>query len=369
MSDSRDRFERIRAAMSEADRVLVDALEARAKAVRDLVALRAESPDSYLQLPSHDEVLAAVRALREEHGARALPDRAIEPIFREVLGACATIAAPLRIAIPGPDGSLALVVARELFGSLAEIIAVNGVAEALLAVERQEATSAVVPLETTSDGAISASLFALARGGTRIVAERTIPNAYHLYSRTGNASDVEKIYATPIALAACAGTIERELPSATVMEVRSAAVAMQLAFSDHGSAAVGASLAQQGAGEIEELRVVRTHIEEDPSLETRFVVAGREAPRRTGADRTILALQLPEEPGSLYAALAPFAQRGINLTRLESRRAPGSVVEHTFFLELDGHVSDRAIVAVLDEVGGKSRHLKVLGSYPRPTRK
>jgi chorismate mutase/prephenate dehydratase len=364
MSDPRDRFERIRAAMSTADREIVDALEARAKAVRELVALRAETPQAYFQLPSHEEVLADVRARREEQGARAMPEQAIEPIFREVLGACASIAAPLRVAIPGPDGSLALVVARELFGSLAEIVLVGSVVDALLAVERQEVTSAVVPLETTSDGAISASLFALARGGSRIVAERTIANAYHLYSRTGNASDVEKIYATPVALAACARTIERELPSATVMEVRSAQVAAQLAFSDHGSAAVGASTGEQ---EQDPLRVVRSHIEEDPSLETRFVVAGRDAPRRTGADRTILALQLPEEPGSLYAALAPFAQRGINLTRLESRRAPGSVAEHTFFLELDGHVSDRAIVAVLDEVGSKSRHLKVLGSYPRPS--
>ncbi|MBN8615474.1 MAG: chorismate mutase [Deltaproteobacteria bacterium] len=364
MSDPRDRFERIRAALSAADREIVDALEARAKAVRELVALRAEAPNAYFLLPSHEEVLADVRARREEQGARAMPEQAIEPIFREVLGACASIAAPLRVAIPGPDGSLALVVARELFGSLAEIVPVGSVVEALLAVERQEVTSAVVPLETTSDGAISASLFALARGSTRIVAERTISNAYHLYSRTGNASDVEKIYATPVALAACAGTIERELPTATVMEVRSAQVAAQLAFSDHGSAAVGASVSDQ-----DPLRVVRSHIEEDPTLETRFVVAGRDAPRRTGADRTILALQLPEEPGSLYAALAPFAQRGINLTRLESRRAPGSLVEHTFFLELDGHVSDRAIVAVLDEVGGKSRHLKVLGSYPRPSHK
>lgn len=365
MTEPRDRFDRIRAALAAADRDLVLALEARAKAVRELVALRAESPGAYFQLPSADDVLAEVRGLRAELGASALPEQAIDPIFREILGACAAIAAPVRIALAGPDRSLGRVVAREVFGTLPEIVPVASVSDAVLAVERQEVTSAVIPLETTSDGAIAASLFALAlaRGSARITAERTIPNAYHLYSRTGNASDVEKIYATTVAVAACAATIERDFSSATVMEVRSATVAAQLVRSDHGSACIAATIDDDA-----ELRVVRRHVESDPTLETRFVIVGRDAPRRTGVDRTILALQLPEEPGSLYAALAPFAERGINLTRLESRRAPGAVVEHTFFLELDGHVSDRAILAVLDEVRSKSRQLKVLGSYPRPTR-
>jgi len=363
MTEPRDRFDRIRAAIEAADRDLTSALDARARAVRDFVTLRGESPGAYYQLPTTDEVIEQARGHAREHGGSAFPERALEPVFREILGACATLAAPVRVAIPGPDRSLALVVARDFFGSLAEIVPSLTVADALLMVEQQEASSAVVPLETTSDGAISASLFALARGTCRIVAERTISNAYHLYSRTGNAQDIEKIYATPVALAACARTLDREFPTATIMEVRSAAVAAQLVLADHGSAAVGASVE-----EAEGLRVVRAHIEEDTSLETRFVVVGREAPRRTGADRTFLALLLSEDPGSLYAALAPFAERGINLTRLESRRAPGAALEQMFFVELDGHVSDRAVLTALDEVRMKSRHLRVLGSYPRPAR-
>lgn len=359
MTDARDRWDRIRTALEAADRDLVAALEARARAVKAFVALRAEAPGAYFQLPSAEEVLE--RAREQRRGGAEFPEGAIEPVLREVLGACAGLVAPVRVAVPGPERSLPLVVARELFGASAEVVPSVGVAEALLAVERQEASSAVIPLETSSDGAFSASLFALAHTSARIVAERTIPNAYHLYSRTGNAADVEKIYATPSALAACARTLERDFPTATVMEVRSAAVAAQLVLADHGSAAVGTVL-EEG----EDLRVVRSHVEEDPTLRTRFVVVGRDSPRRTGADRTFLALLLNEEPGSLYAALAPFAQRGINLTRLESRQAPGSSFEQMFFVELDGHVSDRSVLTALDEVRAKSRLVKVLGSYPRP---
>ncbi|GAB4206350.1 MAG: prephenate dehydratase [Sandaracinaceae bacterium] len=361
MTDARDRWERIRADLEAADRDLVRALEARARVVKAFIALRADAPSAYFQLPSAEEVLARAHAERRAAGGE-FPEAGLEPVMREVLGACASLAAPIRVAVPGPDRSLALVVAREIFGTMAEIVPTGDVSEALRAVERQEATSAVVPLETSSDGAFSASLFALAHGQARIVAERTIPNAYHLYSRTGNAADIEKIYATPSALAACARTLERELPAATVIEVRSADVAAQLALADHGSAAVGTV-----HGEGEGLRLVRKHVEDDPTLRTRFVVVGRESPRRTGSDRTFLALLLNEEPGSLYAALAPFAQRGINLTRVESRQAPGASFEQMFFVELDGHVSDRAVLTALDEVRGKSRLVKVLGSYPRPS--
>ncbi len=362
MADEHEAYVRARAALSEADRAIARALEARARAVRAIVALRAERPEAYLQLPRIEEVLADVEVARSEAG-RALPDAAIEPIYREILGACALLAAPLRVALAGLDPSLAAVAARKVFGSIVELVTRPSVEDALRAIERGEASCAVVPLETGSDGTSAATLFTLARSAGRIVGEVTIPNAYHLYSRTGNASDVEKIYATPIALTASSRSLERDFPSATVIEVRAASVAAELAAGDHGGAAVATSDADAPG-----LALVRSHVEDDGSLETRFVVVGREASRRTGRDRTVIVLELGEEPGSLYAALEPFARRGINLTRVESRRAPGSALGSTFFLEFDGHASDRAIVSVLDDVRGKSRLVKVLGSFPRPTR-
>ncbi|MCX7808970.1 MAG: ACT domain-containing protein, partial [Deltaproteobacteria bacterium] len=115
------------------------------------------------------------------------------------------------------------------------------------------------------------------------------------------------------------------------------------------------------------LRRIHAHLEDDPHLKVRFVVLSRDVPRRTGADRTLIALLLQEKPGSLYAALAPFAERGINISHVESRRAPGPSFEQLVFLELDGHISDRPMLAALDEVRMRSRELKVLGSYPKPT--
>src|SRR5690606_24165956 len=98
------------------------------------------------------------------------------------------------------------------------------------------------------------------------------------------------------------------------------------------------------------------------------VVIGQERPTRTGQDRTMLALAVGDAPGSLYRALQPFADRGINLTRIESRPARGTSWRYLFIVELDGHMTDRSVLTAVEEVRAASRHVKLLGSYPRPAR-
>lgn len=355
MSDSRDRLATIRAAIDQADQDLVAALDARAQAVKAFAELREREPNLYVSLPAMHEVLARARELRTD-----FPHAGLEPVIREVVSACAEMLAPVRVAIVGSDGGLAHLAGRLQFGVNAQFQAMGSIGEAFAAVEREAVTYAVVPLETSTDGAVSATLFALTNGRSRITAERSVPGAFHLYSKTGNIADVDKVYGTAAALAACARTLKSELPRATPFEVKSTTLAVELASEDHGGAVVAPELFS-GA-----LRPCRLHVEDEAGIHTRFLVVGRDAARRTGTDRTMIALALNEQPGALYAALQPFAERGINLTRLESRQAPGSPFEQLFFVELDGHVSDRPVLTAVDEVKSRSRHLKVLGSYPRP---
>ena len=71
-------------------------------------------------------------------------------------------------------------------------------------------------------------------------------------------------------------------------------------------------------------------------------------------------------PGALHRALRPLADREINLTRIESRASPSSEWAHVFFLEMDGHITDRAVLTAVEELRRLARYAKVLGSYPRP---
>lgn len=358
MPDFRDQIASIRAALEAADNDLLRALDARARAVRDYIALRERDPEGYHALPTGPEVLARLREQRKDFPAEGLAE-----VMREVLGACAEMIAPVRVAVLAPEGGLAHLAARRHFGARAIFEPRATVAEVFDAMARGHVAYGVVPFETSTDGAVSATLYALAEGSARVTAELSLQNTFQLYSRTGNAADAEKIYGSGAAIAQCERSLRAHFPRATVLDVRSGVTAAQLSLEDHGAAALGTQLLPEIAPE---LRLARADLEDEASSDTRFFVLGKDAPRRTGSDRTIVALALNEEPGSLYSALQPFAERGINLTRLESRTGRGTTWKDLFFVELDGHMSDRAVLTAVDEVKARSKHVKVLGSYPRP---
>lgn len=359
MADDQSEFAKIRAALEQADEQLVRALDARAEAVKAFVALRERAPDTYYSLPTAAEVIQ--RALES---ARSFPRDALELALREVLGACARIIAPVRVAVVGPEGGFAHVAARRHFGASAEVSTYDSIAAVFDEVERKRASYGVVPLESSTDGSVADTLDALATSEARICAELTLPCNYDLVSSTGNAGDVEKIYGTNAAIAACEAGLRREFPRATILDVRSGLVAAQLAAEDHGAAAIVAAFREE---DFPGLRRVRERVEDRAGVETRFIVIGHDRPPKTGHDRTVLALAVGDAPGSLHRALQPFADRGINLTRIESRPARGANWRYLFVLELDGHMTDRSVLTAVEDVRATSRHVKLLGSYPRPT--
>lgn len=357
MADDKE-LAKIREALDAADAELVAALDARARAVKRFVKLRESQPEAYHALPASAEVVQ--RALER---ATDFPREPLANALREVLGACAEMVAPVRVSILGPEGGFAHVAARRHFGSSAAIEAADSIRAVFDDVERKRVSFGLVPFETSSDGAIAETIDRLSQSESRICAEITVQNDYHLVSKTGNATDVEKIYATAAATAACETTLKREFPRAALLDVRSGLVGTQLANEDHGAAAIVAAWSEDDP---HGMRLVKERIEDRVDVETRFVVIGHERPRRTERDRTILGIAVGDEPGSLYTALQPFAERGINLTRIESRPARGVSWRYLFIVELDGHVTDRSVLTAVDEVRGASRHLKILGSFPRP---
>jgi chorismate mutase/prephenate dehydratase len=367
MSDSRDDMAHIRAALEQADADLIAALDARARAIRHFVALRDRDPTGYHAIPSTAEVIARARELRKD-----FPEHGLGPVLREVIGVCAEMIAPVQVAVVGTEGGVAHLAGRRFFGTRAQFRAFGLVAEVFAELERGRVAHAIVPFESSTDGAVSATLQCLSETSAKVIGEITLACSWHLYSRTGNVADIEKVYGAAATLKACERTLKAELPRASLLDVRSGLVAGQLALEDHGAAALGSELlAELGQKDVvpgertAELRSVRKNLEDDPGLYTRYLVLGSQQPRRTGSDRTMIMLALSEEPGSLYAALQPFAERGINLSRVESRRSM-SDERHVFFIELDGHISDRAVLTATDEVKTRARSAKVLGSYPRP---
>jgi len=358
MSELKDEFARIRAALDEADRSLAGALEARAKATRDYASLRERDPEGYYALARDVEVIAAIK-----QRIKTFPAASVESVVREVLSGCAALVAPVRVAYLGPEAGFGHLAGRRHFGTAAELLCLDDVSRIVEEVARARTQFGVVPLETSSEGVVTATLHALSDSELKICAEIPIAASYHLFSKTGNEADVEKIYAARAALAACERNLRTNFPRATTVDVRSGLVAGQMASEDHGAAAVGTEMLIG----LYDLRQVRQRIEDQANVETRFAVIGDVLPPRTGTDRTVLALAVHDAPGSLLKALEPFAERGVNLTRLESRPAAASAWRYLFFVELDGHITDRPVLTAVEELRSESRFVKMLGSYPRPS--
>ena len=71
------------------------------------------------------------------------------------------------------------------------------------------------------------------------------------------------------------------------------------------------------------------------------------------------------EPGTLLAALHSFADRGVNLSKLESRPSRERAWEYVFWADLDGAIDDPATAAALADLAGRATMVRVLGSYRR----
>lgn len=356
MLDNRELFDQIRASLSDADRSLAKALDARASAIKALQGLREREPGTFFKLPPDSDVMGLVAEL-----VSTFPRESVRAVMREVLSGCATLVAPLEVVFAGQDGGFGHLAARKHFGSSAKLRCASSVEDVAMEVERKRASYGVLPFETSNDGAATATLNVLARSDVNITAEICVQRAFHLLSSSGDFARVEKIYAGSSAIAATERFVAEHLPNATVIDARNGMVAAELAKHDPNAAVIGSHV----VAELASLQYVRRSIEDEQGLETRYVAIGRDLPARTGNDRTALVLSLHDRPGVLFDSLRPFADRSINLSRIETRPARDGTRRHITLFELDGHVTDRPVLGAIEALRASSHQVKVLGSYPR----
>src|SRR4051812_37660793 len=203
-----------------------------------------------------------------------------------------------------------------------------------MAVQEGEVDQAVVPIENSLEGSVTTTLDALAgeAADVRIVAEVVLPISHSLIAGDGVAlGDVERVLSHPQALAQCARFLRERLPGARTEVSGSTAEAVRLAAgSDEPLAAIGTALAAELYGGT----ILESAIEDRPDNLTRFVwlartgVAAHRAPDKTSV---VFWGFNDESPGALVAVLRELADRGVNLTKIESRPRRGEVGGHIFF--------------------------------------
>jgi prephenate dehydratase len=122
------------------------------------------------------------------------------------------------------------------------------------------------------------------------------------------------------------------------------------------------------AADLYSAQIYNPNISDQPNNQTRFIVLTAEDGARTGDDKTSLVFTMAHDrPGSLVEVLQPFADRTINMTKIESRPTGKQLGTYYFFVDVQGHHSDPDIAVAIDEARPHTQWLHELGSYPRWT--
>jgi prephenate dehydratase len=245
---------------------------------------------------------------------------------------------------------------------------VVNVQEAIDNVLSGHSARAVIPIENSIEGGVSATLDALAAtDGIRIFGEYLVPVSFNLVARPGVAlKDVVTIATHPVAYAQTHKWLAANLAGHSYLPATSTAAAAAGLL--HADSIANAAVAASTITNHYDLKVIAKNIGEYKNAQTRFIQIGLagKAPAATGRDKTSVIIEMPNDrPGALLELLEQFAVRGVNLSRIESRPIGDRLGRYRFNVDAQGHIEDAAIAEALKGLHRFSPRVQYLGSYPR----
>jgi len=288
-----------------------------------------------------------------------LTEQSIRAIYREIMSSAMALEEDLKIAFLGPEGTWTHQAAISKFGNSVGYAPQRSLDDVFDQVERKRADYGVVPIENTTEGAVSHTLDLFADSPLRICAQILMPIEHHLLSNSP-LERIATIYSHPQVLSRCRKWLAEHFSHGETAEVSSTAKAATLALKHDQAAAIGGSLLAERHG----LEIVQSCIQDEPFSQTRFLVIGHRTCPSTGKDRTSLMFSVRDEPGSLFHALKPFNQFQINLSKIESRPKRGEGRGQYFYVDVAAHCRDEQFDTALDELRQHCSFVKILGSYP-----
>ena len=346
----------LRRKIDELDKKIVQLLNERTRLVLKIGKLKSKEQKEVYAPDRESEVYQRIESL-----ARGpLPKEALKSIYREVMSAALSLERPLAIAYLGPEASFTHLASLSKFGSSVKYAPAGTISEVFQEVDQKRADYGVIPVENSIEGAVTHSLDRLIDSDLKISSEIIFEISHNLMSRSP-LKEIRRVYSNPQVFGQCRGWLESHLPRVELMETTSTTQAAQRAVREDGTAAIASKL----AATLYDLPIVAEGIEDLAHNVTRFLVIGREFPPSTGRDKTSIVVSIKDKVGALYEMLTPVRRHKINMTKIESRPSKKKAWDYYFFIDLEGHVRDPKVKKMLDELEGRVRFLKILGSYPR----
>jgi prephenate dehydratase len=271
----------------------------------------------------------------------------------------------------GPEGTFTeAALQRVPEAEKADHVPLGSVITALNQVRSGEVDAAVVPIENSVEGGVTATLDAIATGDElHIIREVLVPISFMLVGRPGGPRALDELHSVATHTHAWAQVriwAEANIPNAAFVQAASTAAGAH-GLLDESSSYDAAICAPHLARKLE-LPILAEGIEDTADAVTRFVVVAKAGslPEPTESDKTSVVVPLPEDrPGALVQIMNQFSTRGVNLTRIESRPTGESLGKYFFSIDLEGHLVDERVSAALAALYRMFPGVRFLGSYPR----
>jgi chorismate mutase/prephenate dehydratase len=305
----------------------------------------------------HRERAVFDRVCRRNQGP--VTNESLRAIYREIMSSALSLEKSLTVAYLGPEATFTHQAAIRRFGASLRYTPQKTIADVFTDVSKNRADYGVVPVENSTEGVVTHTLDMFVDSDLKIVAQIVLPVQHCLIGKSAR-SQIKRLYAHPQSLGQCRGWVQANLPRAEIIETSSNARSAEFAAKEKNSAAIAGVLAAERYA----VPVLEYDIQDNAANATRFLVLGRQSTPPTGNDRTSLMFSIADRVGALYRALATFRRHRINLTKIESRPSKRKAWEYFFFVDCDGHMSDRRLDKALKLLAEHCSFVKVLGSYP-----
>ena len=349
-----DQLKKYREQIDAIDDQMLQLVSQRAALARTIGSLK---DDGVIYRPERE---AQVLLRLQEQNPGPLAGEAVSAIFRTVMSHCRALEKELSVAFLGPLGTYSEEAANKQFGGLTAPLQCATIDQVFRAVESGKANYGVVPVENSTEGAIGRTLDLLLATPLQACGEIDLAVHHNLLAKSADKSVIRKVYSHAQSLSQCHEWLNQNLPGVELQAVSSNAEATRLAAESANAAAI----ASRRAGEIYGLNILAESIEDDPKNTTRFLVIANHDVAASGRDKTSLAMATRNVPGAVVELLAPLAENGVSMTKLESRPAQQGLWEYVFFVDIEGHRLDEKVAKALQLLQQKAAFMKVLGSYP-----
>jgi prephenate dehydratase len=268
------------------------------------------------------------------------------------------------VAFQGERGAYGEMAALNYFNK-ARLTPLKSFREVFDAAERGDSDFAIVPVENSIEGSVNEVYDLLLESKKLEVIGEVYQRVRHCLIANAGArkKTVKWVHSHPQALAQCRGYLEKNRMEAVPAYDTAGAAKMIKEKGVTDSAAI----ASRRAAELYGMQILDEGIEDRKNNYTRFLVISLRAktrrPVKSVQYKTSMIFSVKHVPGALFGIVGEFAMRKINLTRIESRPTKETPWEYNFYVDFEGHVSEKQVKEALKAIRPKTLYIKILGSY------